>query len=798
MRAQATAAAAAGSSSAAAAGGAATLGTALGAIAIAAVVGYVAIKSFTTSTDESVKAMQQGGQAASDMAAKVSSQTRTVDENGAHYAQWAVDTDNWISSQVFGIATTQSMTDAFNAERAAMTPLQLAQSDATIALGNLTKAQHDFLPGSQQIVDAQQRYAAATLAVTQAQAAATVSQANVDASMQAATAHFGAAAQAADGAAQATVSWAGALATLADPMASASDKVKAFAADMQGASDAPRTLLEAMNAADKSITSFADSTLKITPAMIDATGAIITTTKAGQELATGILGSAKAYDNLYGATLASAQANGQTVPASFAAAAVASEDFRQKLIEQAVQHGATRAAAKAMADQYLAIPKEVTTQISQPGMVQAVAGALGLTGAITSIPSSKSIVVSSLSDDAKTKLEDLGLTVKTLPNGQIIITADAKEADAEIERARIAASSHQALIPVGATTAGYDNALHDGVGAALTTQGANIPVGANPAGFGTAITQAVTVAGSTLATIPIDGNPAAFDGKVTQSVTLANGSTGIIALDGNPTFVNGKVQQAVVFADGSKGTITIDGNPNPANGKTTATVTFANGSKGTITINGNNSGAMAAINAVIAAASRTVVMNIVQQVTTLGKASGGILQPMAEGGILPMASGGIPSMRGGYADVVNPGVLRLIGDNMKVRESYIPHDDSARSRGILAQTATEMGFGLVPKGLADALKAAGGPAGSDGASAPSTSNVSTLSASSSPVGSGGGGGDTAAAIQAVADRLEALGQALASSRQVTNNVNVAAAVSEAADEFNRVLRRDSEMGVFQR
>lgn len=59
------------------------------------------------------------------------------------------------------------------------------------------------------------------------------------------------------------------------------------------------------------------------------------------------------------------------------------------------------------------------------------------------------------------------------------------------------------------------------------------------------------------------------------------------------------------------------------------------------------------------------------------------------------AAGGMRPMKGGYASIVPPDTLRVIGDNMRSPEAYIPIDQSRRSLGILGQTARLMGWQLV-------------------------------------------------------------------------------------------------------
>lgn len=85
----------------------------------------------------------------------------------------------------------------------------------------------------------------------------------------------------------------------------------------------------------------------------------------------------------------------------------------------------------------------------------------------------------------------------------------------------------------------------------------------------------------------------------------------------------------------------------------------------------------------------------------VGAGSGGNIR-YAQGGFYPLeayATGGVRKltpMRGNSAQIVAPRTYRVIGDNPIYRESYIPINDSDRSQSLLAQTAAEMGWGLVP------------------------------------------------------------------------------------------------------
>lgn len=74
----------------------------------------------------------------------------------------------------------------------------------------------------------------------------------------------------------------------------------------------------------------------------------------------------------------------------------------------------------------------------------------------------------------------------------------------------------------------------------------------------------------------------------------------------------------------------------------------------------------------------------------LRKADGGIVKPMAAGGMLgrPMSSR--------IAEIVPPNTWRIIGDRMRGDEAFIPINTDPRSIKILEETARRMGFALAP------------------------------------------------------------------------------------------------------
>src|SRR5690606_9125490 len=92
----------------------------------------------------------------------------------------------------------------------------------------------------------------------------------------------------------------------------------------------------------------------------------------------------------------------------------------------------------------------------------------------------------------------------------------------------------------------------------------------------------------------------------------------------------------------------------------------------------------------------------------LKKADGGIVKPMAAGGMLgrPMSSS--------IADIVPPNTWRIIGDRLRGDEAFIPINTDPRSIKILEETARRMGFALAPLAKGGLLGMASGGANKSG------------------------------------------------------------------------------------
>ena len=250
-----------------------------------------------------------------------------------------------------------------------------------------------------------------------------------------------------------------------------------------------------------------------------------------------------------------------------------------------------------------------------------------------------------------------------------------------------------ALVTVGETKYRIDATT-----GTLQIQGNPAPGEANLSGLKLKVDQTTGV-------MTIDGNGDPAVTKIAGVTSTANTSIGTITIDGNATLAQGKTTSAVTFADGSKGTITIDGNQTPANGKVDATVTYGNGKTSVIKVDANAAAANSAIDNAARTRYATINVNTVYTSTDVraahGGAIGGIVHPMARGGVVQQAhgyaTGGVrlTPMRGGIAQRVPANSWRVIGDRARGDEFYLPDDNAPRSMKIGAEWARRRGLSLV-------------------------------------------------------------------------------------------------------
>ncbi len=448
----------------------------------------------------------------------------------------------------------------------------------------------------------------------------------------------------------------GAMQVLGDAAATAEEKTRALNDALNELSGGQLSLEQAQAALNETIseigTSFDAAKAAADGAgvgFLNATGGINTTTEAGRAL---LDSTAELGQRMTETAQAAFDANGGfgNLAVSTAAARDAAQSSYDAFIQAAQGIGLTAEQAAGLAARYGLIPDTVVTLIASQGATQVEQELLGVKQAFDQVPGEKRIIVQSLTDEAKGQLASLGIIVNELPDGTIEIFA-----------------------PTEAAKANLNNFVSE--------------------------------IGGTTATFTLDANPAPANNQVNGSVTFANGQVGTITIDGNQAPVNGKIVGSVQLADGSVGTVTIDGNPDPATGQIRAVVDLGNGTPTTITINPRDL-TSPVIQKLQRSTSSTHTINVRQVGSTalLGQAVGGIVEPMAHGGLVGFARGGYGTYRGhkltpmatGLAAMVQPNTWRVVGDRMRDPEAYIPINRSRRSMALLEETARRMGRYMQP------------------------------------------------------------------------------------------------------
>lgn len=195
-------------------------------------------------------------------------------------------------------------------------------------------------------------------------------------------------------------------------------------------------------------------------------------------------------------------------------------------------------------------------------------------------------------------------------------------------------------------------------------------------------------------------------GKVQTWTRQTNGTWAWTNTDSRIDPATGTVQLWQRQTNGKWAWTSTDSRIDPATGSVQRWVQQANGTWAWVNTNARVDLANAAIDWAARTRTSTIIVNTVDGTTTRkgigsgaygsAQAEGGIVQPMAEGGILGFAAGGRAlTPMSAIAQVVDPQTYRVVGDRLTGREYYIPADRSARSLSILAQANADPMLGGV-------------------------------------------------------------------------------------------------------
>ncbi|WP_156096156.1 hypothetical protein [Amycolatopsis jejuensis] len=452
-----------------------------------------------------------------------------------------------------------------------------------------------------------------------------------------------------------------ALATIGDATKSVTDQGSALATVLDQLSGKNNTLsaaqaqsTKAFEDVDKAIKSIRDSGGKLKGTftdLVNGQGGINGLTHAGANLQAIFATLQQSMGIETAAAWAQSRAAGDDLATALSKVGTVVGRTRDKFIDAATAAGLTKTQAGQLADKLGLIPDEVAVQfVAKDQQMQD--KLVGLMAELNKVPAEKGIKLEANDQAAAQALRDLGKQVVQLPDGRFQVFANTKEGRDAAERLRNEINHYDPVVRVAADT-------KDATGA------------------------------------------------VTIWAQRTDGTWGMTNVDAKVDQATGQVLVWQRKTDGTWGWANVNANRTLADGTVQAWVQYANGQWGWVNVNAHTEAARAQIGEFVADSSRRVIRIGVTTYTVdnAGASTSRSYGPRAMGGIdfpqgvTPMAAGGVIPRIPNIATVVRPGMERLIGDNKRFRESFIPLDpNSARSQAILDYTNAAMGRAQMPDG----------------------------------------------------------------------------------------------------
>ncbi|RSM60586.1 hypothetical protein DMH03_17715 [Amycolatopsis sp. WAC 01376] len=367
--------------------------------------------------------------------------------------------------------------------------------------------------------------------------------------------------------------------------------------------------------------------------LVDASGAINTVSDAGSKLQDTVQKGATDFA-AYAQSLKDAGTPVEEIKGKLTG-------MRGEFAAQLKQLGLNDTQIGKILDHYGMLPDKVITQLGLEGDAETQRQLTDIRSQLAAVPDNKGIAVKALTDPAIRALGELGMKVVKLPDGTFRVFADTEPGRAAAAKLLNDVGNSDATATVFANTNPADSAV---------TNWKNV----------------------TTATV---GN--------TTTYTSTDPATGAVRQWKATTDATGAITRT--FSD-----------INPATGAVRVWKQQADGTWAEAHARADVAAAEAALNH--AARDRTAYIRTIT-VGTPGGGGGGSLNgprvPNAQGNILKFfAGGGFEGLTpmSSMAQIVPPNTWRVVGDNMRVPESYIPLDPrSARSQRLLDETNARMG-----------------------------------------------------------------------------------------------------------
>ncbi|MEU5428475.1 phage tail tape measure protein [Streptomyces olivoreticuli] len=214
--------------------------------------------------------------------------------------------------------------------------------------------------------------------------------------------------------------------------------------------------------------------------LLNVDGSLSTVTRNGQRL----------YDMLQGLSTTSAEASlaayqyaqtqGKTVPESLQAAQDQMAKAREAAIATGRGYGLQAEEAAKLADAASLVPSQVSILLQAAGMEPVMAQLMAVQQELKATPDKKEIVVSSLDNDARAKLESLGFTIKDLKDRKVEVTAPTDGARSSLDTliAKLATTPGSKSVTVSANAQVAISSLQELKGKIESTHGKEVTISA--------------------------------------------------------------------------------------------------------------------------------------------------------------------------------------------------------------------------------------------------------------------------------------------------------------------------------
>lgn len=168
--------------------------------------------------------------------------------------------------------------------------------------------------------------------------------------------------------------------------------------------------------------------------LVNSTGRINANTTAGSFLLNTYSQLSSGLAATSAATIKAGQANND-MEGALRSVAEQTQQARDQFIQTATALGLNETEANALADAYGLIPKNVATLVGTNGTAAITLQEVGnVQAALKILPPNTPVTVTSITEEAMRKLNDLGYTIKTLPNGKFEVYANTAPAQSGVDQ----------------------------------------------------------------------------------------------------------------------------------------------------------------------------------------------------------------------------------------------------------------------------------------------------------------------------------------------------------------------------